>query len=171
MNDKRCITLGDLILYSTYAQKDKIFFSLETLKRLFDDEGLLKTNPVDFANILEMMVTVFNEFPGDKVQLNLKTQEYEAIVLKLFPENIRMKDDTRDWIIQEYGRGIIPSENLKDKVKRKGGILTIRIPDEYGWLFDILDKNSAARYGKKNRSLYAFDLIKEALKRYEPRGG
>lgn len=165
MDDYRDITLGDLILYSTYAKKEKIYFDLETFKKLFDSD----VNDIDYDKIFKIMVTVFKELPGDKVQLNLKTQDYEPIVLKLFSEKIR-KSDAIDWIIKEYGQGIIPSEKfLKNKKKLKGGVLPIRIPDDLAWILEVLEKNSKEKYGRKNKSLYALNILKEALKHYAPK--
>jgi len=167
MSDYKEVFLGDLIIYSEYSKGNKIYFDIETFKKFYADDIEQSGQNVDYEKVFDLMSAVFKEASGGKLQLNSKTEDYEPIILRLFLEKIKAQQEKVDWWIRESGRGVLPSEKFlpPPNKKSKGGVLGIRIPDEDGWVFDVLEKESEKIYGKKNKkSLYALTILKEALK-------
>jgi hypothetical protein len=167
-NEPVTVTMGDLILFSIEVKKNKAYFNLDYLKKAFAQE-LEKLNdpPIDYDGIYKTLSQVFKESAGDKIHLNYKTNEYDELILRLFSQPVKITRGTLKHELKTFKK--LPSERIaekhkekeKEKAQKPKGVLPIRIPPGNEWIFAALDQESQEEYGKKNRSLMAFNIIRK----------
>ena len=160
------VTLGDLIIFSVEAKNNKVYFHPDFIKMRYEEElKALNDKEVDYDSIVKLMSQVFKESSVDKFNLNYKGDDYESIIIKLFPEKVNITRESLKDALEFYKR--LPSEREAEKLKelekgnKKRTVLPIRIPPDYDWLFDALERDSKKEYGMKNLSLFAFNIIRK----------